>query len=769
MRSRVWHRCFRPVFLLAAALAVLSPAFATTVIPISDAELYNRADAVVYGVVVSTAVSESPNGDPQTVSVIEPIEVLKGGLPGNLVIRDAGGTLPDGRFFRLWGKAEYTIGREVVVFALARPEGDHTTAEMLLGKFDVMRDVKDARFAAAALSVKVPQGVEVRTTARSREAKSTTRGMLSTDGPRSLDSFLDFLRNGARGEQVSSRPPVGELRPVQRFDSGNITPDWANIGSLWRYNNGGNAGWTLDGSANITGGGSGEATRALATWTNDPTSTINHFIGGSNPIHLNAMTSSCGWNTCLTGGGVIGCGGPRGGGSHSWRNETYATITGGEVWLRCYASLNLFGSAITESVILHELGHALGLGHSDQAASSHDVCRGDESAAIMRSSVQNRTTLGTDDQDAIRWLYGDGANSCSSPPPPTCTPASITAQPTSRTITQGSSTTLSVSGGGTAPLSYQWYIGSSGSTSSPVSGATGTTLTISPGTTTSYWARVSNSCGSANSAAATVTVNQPTPPPATGVKGDFNGDGRADILWRNYSNGQNSIWFMNGTTLSQGVLIAPVGDGNWRIEGAADFNGDGRSDILWRNYSNGQNSIWLMNGTSIGQAVTLPSLPDVNWKFTGAADFNRDGHSDILLRHQSNGQNSVWLMNGPALTRGVLLPSVGDLNWRITGTADFNRDGRVDILWRNFANGQNSIWLMNDTSLSQGVLINPVADLNWTMTGAGDFDGDGSPEILWRHAISGQNSYWYMNGTALTSGVLIPSVGDRNWQVAGPR
>jgi hypothetical protein len=30
----------------------------------------------------------------------------------------------------------------------------------------------------------------------------------------------------------------------------------------------------------------------------------------------------------------------------------------------------------------------------------------------MRAAVVSRTTLGTDDQDSIRWLYGDGGNSC---------------------------------------------------------------------------------------------------------------------------------------------------------------------------------------------------------------------------------------------------------------------------------------------------------------------------------------------------------------------
>ncbi|MGE5836219.1 MAG: CAP domain-containing protein [Acidobacteriota bacterium] len=106
-------------------------------------------------------------------------------------------------------------------------------------------------------------------------------------------------------------------------------------------------------------------------------------------------------------------------------------------------------------------------------------------------------------------------------PPPAPQPAvapAIARNPESRTITSGETATLIVEADGTAPLTYQWYAGQKGVTSSPVSGATSTGFTTPALTaTTSYWVRVSNTAGSADSAAATITVLPPPPPPPAGV------------------------------------------------------------------------------------------------------------------------------------------------------------------------------------------------------------------------------------------------------------
>lgn len=79
-------------------------------------------------------------------------------------------------------------------------------------------------------------------------------------------------------------------------------------------------------------------------------------------------------------------------------------------------------------------------------------------------------------------------------------------------------------------------------------------------------------------------------------QGDFDGDGRDDLLWRN-STGAVTIWLMNGRQAIGGGLLGTV-DPTWQPLGTADYNGDGRADILWRSTS-GEVGLWLMNGTRI--------------------------------------------------------------------------------------------------------------------------------------------------------------------------
>ena len=134
------------------------------------------------------------------------------------------------------------------------------------------------------------------------------------------------------------------------------------------------------------------------------------------------------------------------------------------------------------------------------------------------------------------------------------------------------------------------------------------------------------------------------------VLDDFNGDGNADILWRNDASGALAIWFLDGRTiLNSGKPFATFADPDWQIAGSGDFNGDGRADLFWRNAATGENLMWEMSGQTIVDAEPMPGAP-ANWvlQFAGA-DYNGDGRHDVLWRNTTNGDLAMWLLNGHAL------------------------------------------------------------------------------------------------------------------------
>ncbi len=261
------------------------------------------------------------------------------------------------------------------------------------------------------------------------------------------------------------------------------------------------------------------------------------------------------------------------------------------------------------------------------------------------------------------------------------------------------------------------------------------------------------------------------------VRNDFNGDGRSDILWRNID-GQLSDWLgtANGGFVQNNANAAAVVPTSWQIAGTGDFNGDGRDDILWRNVD-GQLSNWLAtaSGGFVQNNANAAAVVPTAWSVAGTGDFNGDGRDDILWRN-TNGTVSDWLgqSNGGFVANDVNAARFVPTSWSVVGTGDFNGDGRDDILWRN-SNGQLSDWLGQANGgfvLNDAIALTQV-DTAWSVVGTGDFNGDGRDDILWRNT-NGTISTWssqanggFVNNGAI-SGVFVPlawtvaAVGDYN-------
>ncbi len=242
--------------------------------------------------------------------------------------------------------------------------------------------------------------------------------------------------------------------------------------------------------------------------------------------------------------------------------------------------------------------------------------------------------------------------------------------------------------------------------------------------------------------ASVVAPPPPTPPPASARRpsADIDGDGRSDLLLQNQGLDQTAYWIMNGATPTRfsAAFTRPAG---YTQVARGDFNGDGKLDIVWARSSDRNLVMWQGDGTGFTQ---LP-IRDVSsgWAVTGAADVDGDGRSDLLLANAGSGQLAYWIMNGatPVRFSSAFMQPAG---YTQVATGDFNGDGKADLVWARASDRNLVMWQGDGNGFTQLQVRDYSA--GWTVTGAGDIDGDGKSDLLLANAGSGLVAYWIMNG-----------------------
>ncbi len=238
--------------------------------------------------------------------------------------------------------------------------------------------------------------------------------------------------------------------------------------------------------------------------------------------------------------------------------------------------------------------------------------------------------------------------------------------------------------------------------------------------------------------------------------GDFNGDGFADVLWRNYRTGALLIWNMNnaavvGTTaITVDTQYANVA---WLVSDVTDMNGDDTPDLIWRNALTGEVRVMTMDGAAVMGVQTVSTVSNTSWQICcednyaiNVRDFDANGTEDIVWRDTVTGSTLVWAtspvigqVNGAAAIENFGPPT------EIQAVADFNRDNRTDIFWRNPSSGANRMFFMNGLAVTGDSVLPGVTDPAWNVVGAGDFDNNGVNDLVWRNSNTGAMLVWRVN------------------------
>jgi hypothetical protein len=421
----VFRELSRKFCLAVLAAGVAGSAGATTIVPIPDEALVDRAPIVVTGRVEARLPAVGSRAVSRWLFRVE--RELKGpGLPSALVVELPGGTLPGGATLRVVGVPELVRGARLLLFLRDLHDGAHRVHQLPQGLFFHVRD--------RGRPVALQHLAEVAVVPPRHRARGVPASTL-----RDFDRFADWIADRAAGAPRPSdyrfRPAKRQMRSLARaftlFVNQGRNVRWS------EFDAGGSVSWRRNGALpGISTGGADHFHRAQQVWNQEPTTPIRLTDAGESTAS-GGLQGPDGSNVLLFGdpneeiedfdcelGGTLAYGAWwHFGETSTFNDRDHWRIGEGDIvtndGLECWYSDAPFPGRFVDRLLAHELGHTLGIDHSSENPGESDQRLRD---ALMYYAIYREDPRGLalepDDLDALRTLYRPGGIVPPPPPPP---------------------------------------------------------------------------------------------------------------------------------------------------------------------------------------------------------------------------------------------------------------------------------------------------------------------------------------------------------------